>query len=65
MKADTRSYTVTLSEEERKLLVDLLEDMLRTTRVEEHRTDAFRAKEIFHAREVTIESLLEKVRAGN
>jgi hypothetical protein len=57
-------YTLVLNEEERTVLLDILEEVLKTTRVEEHRTDAFRAKGVVQARAVAIESLLQKARAA-
>jgi hypothetical protein len=40
----------------------MLEEGLKVAEVEEHRTDAFLAKEVVRARERTIEALLQKVR---
>jgi len=60
----SRRYTLELNENERNLLLDILEESLKTTRIEEHRTEAFKAKGVVHSREVTIESLLEKTRAA-
>ena len=57
-------YALALTEEERGVLLGLLEEALKTTQVEEHRTDALRAKAVVHAREQTIESLLQKARAA-
>jgi hypothetical protein len=56
------AYTLALTEEERNTLLDILEEVLKGTRLEEHRTEAFRAKEVVRARERTIESLLRKAR---
>jgi hypothetical protein len=60
----TNQYTLALNEDERTVLLDILETVLKETEIEEHRTDAFRAKELIHARETTIESLLQKTRAA-
>jgi hypothetical protein len=57
-------YTLAMTEKEREVLLDVLEEALRTTEVEEHRTDALRAKKVVHAREVAIESLLQKTRSA-
>jgi len=45
-------------------LLDILEETLKTVRVEEHRTDALRAKEVVHAREEALEALVRQVRAA-
>jgi len=60
----TSPYTLALTEDERNVLADILEWVLKETQIEEHRTEAFRAKELVHARELTIESLLRKTRAA-
>ncbi|MFL5242119.1 MAG: hypothetical protein ACJ8FY_08420 [Gemmataceae bacterium] len=60
----TPQYSLAMSEEERNILVDVLEQLLKETRVEEHRTEAFRAKEVVHARVAAIESLCNKARAA-
>jgi hypothetical protein len=62
--AAMHSYALALSEEERDVLTDLLEQALKTTEIEEHRADALHAKEVLRARERTIESLLQKARAA-
>jgi hypothetical protein len=59
-----RQYTLALTEEERAVLLDVLEEVLKTTQVEEHRTDAFRAKAVVRARELAVESLLQKTRSA-
>ena len=58
------SYALSLSQDERDVLVDILENALKTVRIEEHRTDALHAKEVIRARELRIESLLRKARAA-
>ena len=60
----TREYTITLSEQERRALLDVLEEILQRTLIEEHRTEAFHAKEVVRARRVALESLLQKTRAA-
>jgi hypothetical protein len=62
--ARTRQYTLTLTEEERAVLQDVLEEVLKTTQLEEHRTEAFQAKAVVRARELTVESLLQKTRSA-
>jgi hypothetical protein len=59
----TTQYTLTLTEAERNVLLDVLEEVWKTTQVEEHRTDRFHAKAVIHARELALESLLQKTRA--
>jgi hypothetical protein len=58
------SCTLTLTAEEREVLIDILEDALKMTEIEEHRTDALHAKQVVRSRERAIESLLRKARAG-
>lgn len=58
----TPQHTLALSDKERKTLVEILEEVLKETRVEEHRTEARAAREVMRGREATIESLLHKVR---
>jgi hypothetical protein len=60
----THQYGLTLTEEERSVLLSVLEEVLKTTQVEEHRTEAFRAKEVVHARLLAIESVLQKTRSA-
>jgi hypothetical protein len=57
-------YTLALTEEERTVLLHVLEEVLKVTQIEEHRTEAFRAKEVVRSRERTLESLLQKTRAA-
>jgi hypothetical protein len=59
-----RQYTLALDENERTVLLDVLEEALKTTQVEEHRTEAFAAKEVVHAKVQALESLLRKTRAA-
>jgi hypothetical protein len=60
----TAQYTLTLNEAERTVLLDILEDVWKTTQVEEHRTDRFGAKAVVQAREAAIGSLLQKTQAA-
>jgi hypothetical protein len=55
-------YTLTLSEQEWQILLDILEEMRKETLVELHRTEAFHAKEVVGTREAAIESVLAKLR---
>ena len=64
MSEPSRRYTLELNENERNVLLDILQESLKTTQIEEHRTEALKAKGVVHSREVTIESLLEKTRAA-
>jgi hypothetical protein len=57
-------YTLALSEHEREVLLNILEEVLKVTQIEEHRTEAFRAKEVVRSRERALESLLQKIRAA-
>jgi len=54
--------SLVLNEEERTTLIEILEEVLRETRVELHRTDAFAAREVVGARLAKIESLLAKAK---
>ena len=57
-----RRYTLSLSEDERRILLDVLEETLKATRVELHRTESFGAREVMNTREAVLESLLRKAR---
>jgi hypothetical protein len=54
--------TLTLTGEERSLLLTVLEHKLREVRVEEHRTDSFAFARLVRQQETLLEGLLEKVR---
>lgn len=54
--------TLTLSGEERDQLLNLLEQTLRVTLVEEHRTDAFDYKEYVRQKEVVLKGMIDKLR---
>jgi hypothetical protein len=63
MNAETLpGFALVLSEKERTTLEDILEEVLKETRVELHRTDAYAAQKVVRTREATIEALLSKVR---
>jgi hypothetical protein len=57
-------FTIVLTAEERTILQEILEEELKETEIEEHRTDMLRAKGILQAREKTIQSMLQKIGAG-
>jgi hypothetical protein len=54
--------TLTLTGEERNELLSLLEQTLRETRVEEHRTDSLNYRQAVGRREALLEALAERVR---
>ena len=54
-------YQLTLSTEERDFLADLLEKMLKDTRVEEHRTRAPSYRELIVKQENLISAILAKL----
>lgn len=56
--------SLTLSEEERKFLVGLLEMVMKDTQLEEHRTRVLSYREHILHREHLIEDLLGKLGAG-
>jgi len=58
------AYGIALNEHERDVLLDVLEQALKATRIEEHRTEALRAKDVVHAKETAIESVLRKLSAA-
>ncbi len=58
----TRGYTVLLTEEERETLLNVLEEVLKATQVELHRTEAFAARKVVGTHEAKLETLLHKVR---
>jgi len=59
-----RTYSLILSEKERTTLQEVLEELVKETRVELHRTERFAAQRVVQSRESTLESLLAKVRAS-
>jgi hypothetical protein len=58
----TAEHTVMLTADERLTLRDILEEVLKETEIEWHRTEAFGAKEVVRTKAARIESLLRKVR---
>jgi hypothetical protein len=56
-------FDLTLSEEERDLLADLLVRTLKAKRVEEHRTRAMTYRDIVLHEEVVLEQILDKLGA--
>lgn len=58
----TSQYTLALTADERETLVELLEEALKETQVEEHRTEAFSAREVVRSHESKLESILRKAR---
>jgi len=56
--------TLTLTGEERSLLLAVLEQKLREVRVEEHRTDSLEFAKLVRQQETLLEGLLDKVRQG-
>jgi hypothetical protein len=59
---DSPGITLTLSGEERSLLLSFLEQKLRDKRVEEHRTETFEFRDYVQHEEAVIQSLLDKLR---
>jgi hypothetical protein len=55
-------FTLTLTEVERNLLLNWLEERLRETRVEEHRTDALGFKQRVRREEDVIGNVINKLR---
>lgn len=53
--------TITLTTEERQLLVDLLQNALQETRVEEHRTRILSFRELIVEKEKLLLAILEKL----
>jgi hypothetical protein len=64
MSTATTQYTLSLTEQERNVLLDILEELWKATQIEEHRTDRFHAKEVVQAREQAIASMLRKAQAA-
>lgn len=56
------SCTLSLSEEERTELLELLEQSLKESRVEEHRTRTLGYRELVEHRRVVLERLAERLR---
>lgn len=61
----TATCTLALTEDERRTLVSVLEEVLKRVRVEEHRTKAITARQVVYGYETRIESLLTKARVAH
>ena len=57
------TFTFILTEEERAQLLNWLEQRLRSTRIEEHRTDALEYKERVRHEEDVLGSVINKLRS--
>jgi len=60
--ATTDPATITLSGEERSLLLNFLEQKFRDKQIEEHRTDAIEYREYVRHEEGVVKGLLDKLR---
>jgi len=60
----TAAFTLTLSGEERSLLLNFLERKLRDKQIEEHRTDALEFKEHVQHEGAVLQGLLDRLRQG-
>jgi hypothetical protein len=58
----TATFTIALTEEERAHLLSWLEERLKSTLVEEHRTDALTYKQYLVHEEALLESLIGRLR---
>jgi hypothetical protein len=54
--------SLTLSDQERQMLQELLETMLKETKIEEHRTRTLSYRQFVVEREKALESVLNKLR---
>lgn len=57
----TAGYVLVLTDDERRTLRDVLEDVLKATEIELHRTEAFAARKVVSSKEAILQSLLRKV----
>jgi len=55
-------FTLTLTAEERGLLLSFLEQALRDKEVEVHRTEAFKARQLIEHQAVLLRGLIDKLR---
>jgi hypothetical protein len=55
------AYSLILTDHERNTLVDILEEVLKETKIELRRTEAFHAQAVVRSKEETIEAILRKV----
>jgi hypothetical protein len=62
MPAAAESTAITLSPEERSLLLNFLEQKLRDKQVEEHRTESFAFREYVQHQEELLQGILDKLR---
>jgi hypothetical protein len=62
MTTVTPQFSLVLSEEERTQLLSLLEQILRDTRVEAHRTDAPNYREWVEHRELLLQNVINRLR---
>lgn len=63
MTTVTPQFSLALNEEERTLLLSMLEQMLRDTRVEVHRTEAPDYREWVERRETVLQDVINRLRA--
>ena len=61
--AQTATFTLTLTVEERATLLGILEQELKDEHVEARRTEDFEYREFVHKQEALLQSLVEKLRA--
>jgi hypothetical protein len=61
-QATVEPITLTLTEEERNQLLHWLEERLRSTLIEEHRTDALDFKHLVHHEEDVLGNVIKKLR---
>jgi hypothetical protein len=59
--SSTSSFTLTLSEEERALLLNFLEQALHDKQIEVHRTEAFEYREHVQHQETLLRGLINKL----
>jgi hypothetical protein len=63
MKEGTMAeHALTLSDQERRVLLELLDEMLKETKIEEHRTRNLSYRQFVVEREKALESVLNKLR---
>jgi hypothetical protein len=62
VSAESGAFTLTLTEEERSLLLNFLEQGFRDKQIEEHRTDALTYKEHLQHQEALLRGLIDKLR---
>ena len=62
ISSESGAFTLTLTEEERSLLLSFLEQGFRDKQIEEHRTDALAYKEHVQHQEALLKGLIDKLR---